>query len=1519
MKTSDQRPNATSSCQNSNSIIQNGNKKNISSCQSKSKTGQCIEQPQKRNKQKKPVLSEAKAASNLLLKAAINNEEPLGSTQIETQSKDTKWVRSSKQLCAIDEHNQACSHSTNSAVIPCFISLPSVVDFKNFVPSMSHSTELKLLNTTHTCQRFNVVPPKTQHFSVNVLKLCSLQNIKRTKNQFFFLKTKYPGACGVIAPGLHATIVVTFTPDKLRKFQDVLTICTGSGNLTIPLNGIHPEPQLTLSTLIELPPCLVNDYQTLQVQCKNEGSFARFRIVPFEYEPQGIIKDFEDVYSQLFVEHRYLVKTLDVIPDYTVAISSVTTARDTLELVATNAANFLQLDEFEIAPAHFCLDQGESVLFQITFHPKQLGKSNKKFIILCDDGNSTVYDIVAMACNSQLALKKIGNDDIVDGNLIGRSDICSFPLVFENTCVGSCSRRSVTIENTSSLPLAFEWKFSKDISDCVRVNKANGLLSCGVTTFEFEWHCFFQDVTGNAYLRLPLSGEVLELVVHGKCVRNEAQILPSNVLMLGEDCLWLHPRLGKFQIQNISNFTTHMKWSTTVDSSYQSTISQNDGKYISTSICEELCQFENDDCLVLFSHSEIILETKMTLQCAVSFVPKKIGNYDLKFFLAVKNDFGILNFGEQHVFATRSIVIVNESATALELTLEESREDTQSQGWEPQLQFRPSNLVKIEATTDPQDIKVLFFPKCCQTFASFIQITVMSPHLTQGSITQSFFFVVAFKRKNKNKNKNAYTIHAKGEVQAPMVKLSKDCFNEPECFLGVAQVFKVEAVNSTNLKADLCWQVAKSPSYEVEFLPLKPHLTGGGNVECTLRLVPKQLGPLDVTLQCQLSGSEKPLELRIQTLVKDLKVSLHRVIGDSSHLKVCKLYYCQSYLSIHIFVCLKIEAKLFKNIEIPSIRDILEEKDIQWMEKQYPYKESPFTIDFGSNVEIYCQSSFKLVLRNHTASKNKFNIDTEAADTSTISAIEKLIADSKKTTLSGVATSSQGLSKLDACNNVANTISKMSANTATSLSFGFTNCYFFPQTNKKKHLYKNNNLHFIFSFNKDEDQFSNANGKKYASEKKKRERVVDILHGRGAVFAIVPSKGLIEPWGLVELECYCFNDMCGTFTQQLNLRVLKKGTHIDKLSQNIPIDCKIGIVGSPLSFGSCTGISFPKRSIQKKASSDENTDIDMSPRLDWMPQLIQSGTHVKNITVNNNANFDMKVEWSLIDMEKYEKEWARSSVDVSEDGDIIYRLEPYAFDRCIVQNRVIKPNKHDDDICPFSISPQEIIVKGKQSARCTILFDAKTSKEHSYYSWLFPNIFVKKLDFMKMTQTYNIKDEHNIDKRNFNNDVWVLAPKHLQENTTHLKLRASTIRPQLLLDKSLWGKRTFKYLQEGNQNLLTCLYSFASFLNFLFYFILEMDWVLWAIQQPIIKNATLFNNTSAQVSFSVEASPSEYFRVKEISSSPQLDKENKFSNLIANDSIQFSVMFNPPSPKDKYWCIYFFYVLKFIFELLQQI
>ena len=101
-----------------------------------------------------------------------------------------------------------------------------------------------------------------------VVKLCDACRLLPAASPYFsFSSLAYAASPepGLVAPGMHVTLTVTFTPTSLHDLDDVMVLETEQGSLKVPLLARRDPPLLSLQERIAVVPTLVGNQQVSQL------------------------------------------------------------------------------------------------------------------------------------------------------------------------------------------------------------------------------------------------------------------------------------------------------------------------------------------------------------------------------------------------------------------------------------------------------------------------------------------------------------------------------------------------------------------------------------------------------------------------------------------------------------------------------------------------------------------------------------------------------------------------------------------------------------------------------------------------------------------------------------------------------------------------------------------------------------------------------------------------------------------------------------------------------------------------------------------------------------------------------------------------------------------------------------------------------------------------------------------------------------------------------------------------------
>eukprot|EP00731_Ephydatia_muelleri_P012089 Em0006g983a len=134
----------------------------------------------------------------------------------------TGQLKTLKQPSCTDPAN-ANNQSDRSSF---FVAEPHEILFTNYQAGKTYELSLVLRNVSTTSQQLRIVPPHTSYFSICI--------------------DHFPNAEGFIAPGMHCSYKVRFTPESLADYDDHIKVVMHTGaSMSVPLKGMRPAPILS--------------------------------------------------------------------------------------------------------------------------------------------------------------------------------------------------------------------------------------------------------------------------------------------------------------------------------------------------------------------------------------------------------------------------------------------------------------------------------------------------------------------------------------------------------------------------------------------------------------------------------------------------------------------------------------------------------------------------------------------------------------------------------------------------------------------------------------------------------------------------------------------------------------------------------------------------------------------------------------------------------------------------------------------------------------------------------------------------------------------------------------------------------------------------------------------------------------------------------------------------------------------------------------------------------------------------
>ncbi|KAL4510071.1 hypothetical protein ABPG72_010264 [Tetrahymena utriculariae] len=285
-----------------------------------------------------------------------------------------------------------------------------------------------------------------------------------------------------------------------------------------------------------------------------------------------------------------------------------------------------------------------------------------------------------------------------------------------------------------------------------------------------------------------------------------------------------------------------------------------------------------------------------------------------------------------------------------------------------------------------------------------------------------------------------------------------------------------------------------------------------------------------------------------------------------------------------------------------------------------------------------------------------------------------------------------------------------------------------------------------------------------------KDQRIYLANNKGIAILCEPNKGKLKPHSEVVIKITCFNDICGSFKDDLSINV--KGLPIQKFPLVVEVK------GSPV-------IVLPSQ-------------LGMSYKGDW--PCFNFGTFMKNISVmkrefkiQNSGPKDLTMDWKLFNLDEQK--------DVSDFFKIKVEDPHLGTDNvCQLKFEPIEPKEAEQS--PFKIIQKSVLIDGRQDKSIQIEYESQQEANYNY-------VMVGKPRLVNPTesQTFIEQNEMNLEDHPL-----------LNMGTIAIYLKAQSLYPQLYFDKlkNVEGSHKLKFqkwaLQENKKqtkeiclvNLLQC-------------------------------------------------------------------------------------------------------------------
>ncbi|XP_063777866.1 deleted in lung and esophageal cancer protein 1 isoform X2 [Pseudophryne corroboree] len=731
--------------------------------------------------------------------------------------------------------NRVTEEHDENDLIPVFLANPPFVIFSEYDVGQIYEVTVELRNMTAASRHVRVIPPSTPYFSVGL--------------------GKFPGAGGIVAPGMSCHYTVRFVPDSLADFEDFLLVeSQAMYPVLVPIEARRSPPVLTLPRNLDCGPCLVGGVKLIECICRNEGlNRGRFCIMPKSLWPPANFR-------------------------------------------SVAAAGFVELVPFGIRPAMFELYPGQETIIEVVFFPTSPETYSQVFTIACD--NCQVKDITLTGYGQLLGLELISvSEDTGVSGCDELTDVTDEHLIlFQSTNLYSAPKKSIVIRNTTHVQLPFYWQimkpnlqgllpgeqadvgkieFTADSSTAFTMTPVHGILQphqdhmftvTYTPTELIEYHSVAQMVLRDvpdppsvekhpssfAELEPRLNDViVLDLELRGTTEPFHLLLEPYAVIFSGKSFIGTTIR-KHFMMWNNSKSSIQYEWENIITPNIIQ-IEPHYGNIAPSKSCEFELLFtgmqtgfssENVSCHITHSPEPVVMHVEATFKGpSVSIIVPSL-------------DLGLIKLGNRSISI---LTIENKSPLAAHWRIHESRACLTERGEEEsQFYFSPESGELQPLGT--AHMSVIFKPLCCQRLETVLELEV--------------------------ENSDGSYLPVTADVQVPQVCLLSSSLVFTKIYLEVPVKSTIKMFNQGQLPAKFSWSPLLASHSSVCAASVSPSsgvLGPNKEAEMCVTLILHTLDEVkDLPMCCLVEDMKEPLVLTVNAKAQGLYVSYSLpTVGES--------------------------------------------------------------------------------------------------------------------------------------------------------------------------------------------------------------------------------------------------------------------------------------------------------------------------------------------------------------------------------------------------------------------------------------------------------------------------------------------------------------------------------------------------------------------------------------------------------------------------------------------------------------
>jgi len=416
-------------------------------------------------------------------------------------------------------------------------------------------------------------------------------------------------------------------------------------------------------------------------------------------------------------------------------------------------------------------------------------------------------------------------------------------------------------------------------------------------------------------------------------------------------------------------------------------------------------------------------------------------------------------------------------------------------------------------------------------------------------------------------------------------------FIKGTCFIGVPVTRTVTLHNLSNLSTQFKWQrcLGENPTgFHFKFTPSEGTIGEKQSLQIKFTVTAKTSGMLSELFACTCHGMFHPIGFELKSSIRGVVVAYEAVEDGAEPPEPLGSPTDVQYMGSTPLPLAGIAPKFNFGDSVP----LFERRTIRFAIRNLSAIACPFSIQ-PCRYKVSSKSSTNHAKNNNDNEMNETNKHGRNKRNHSSSSHGGHIIGSKEI---------KGL--YDDSHSGGGGVQMLTRTNSGGLSGGF------GKTNRPKSQSRSRNVARILD-NRHEPQsvYQSVAGKAHIMHRLEKMEDRSVLSNRnGAAFSVSPSSGILQPWGCVTVSVTAFNEMPGTYNDDLECRL--EGALLTRLNLHM------AVIGCPLKLAEdCVGL--------------DSKTIPGKPQLQFGDILNGSSDTTKLVRIRNEGPIGAKIAWSV--------------------------------------------------------------------------------------------------------------------------------------------------------------------------------------------------------------------------------------------------------------------------------------------------